>query len=78
MLVAPPTNNHLLCVYFAVRQKRPTVFAATASSSRTSHLSSSSLLAPYIGCAIAEYLRDSAKHAVTHDDMSKQAVAYPR
>ena len=36
------------------------------------------VLAPYIGCAIAEYLRDSAKHAVTHYDLSKQAVAFPK
>jgi proton translocating ATP synthase F1 alpha subunit len=34
-------------------------------------------LAPYAGCAIGEYFRDSAKHAlIIYDDLSKQAVAY--
>jgi F-type H+-transporting ATPase subunit alpha len=34
-------------------------------------------LAPYSGCAIGEYFRDSGKHAlIIYDDLSKQAVAY--
>ena len=34
-------------------------------------------LAPYAGCAIGEYFRDSNRHAlVVFDDLSKQAVAY--
>jgi proton translocating ATP synthase F1 alpha subunit len=34
-------------------------------------------LAPYSGCAIGEYFRDSGRHAVIfYDDLSKQAVAY--
>merc|ERR1711879_50274 len=34
-------------------------------------------LAPYTGCAMAEYFRDNGKHAVIfYDDLSKQAVAY--
>lgn len=34
-------------------------------------------LAPYSGCTIAEYFRDSGNHAVIiYDDLSKQAVAY--
>merc|ERR1711933_314875 len=34
-------------------------------------------LAPYTGCAMAEYFRDTGKHAVIfYDDLSKQAVAY--
>ena len=33
--------------------------------------------APYAGCAIAEYFRDTGRHAlVVYDDLSKQAVAY--
>jgi F-type H+-transporting ATPase subunit alpha len=33
--------------------------------------------APYAGCAIAEYFRDTGRHAlVIYDDLSKQAVAY--
>merc|ERR1712055_612025 len=34
-------------------------------------------LAPYSGCAMGEYFRDNAKHAlIIFDDLSKQAVAY--
>jgi len=34
-------------------------------------------LAPYAGCAMAEYFRDSGRHAlIVYDDLSKQAVAY--
>merc|ERR1719201_1808335 len=34
-------------------------------------------LAPYTGCSMGEYFRDSGKHAVIfYDDLSKQAVAY--
>jgi F-type H+-transporting ATPase subunit alpha len=34
-------------------------------------------LAPYAGCAIGEWFRDNAKHAlIIYDDLSKHAVAY--
>jgi F-type H+-transporting ATPase subunit alpha len=34
-------------------------------------------LAPYAGCAIGEYFRDSGRHALTiYDDLSKHAAAY--
>jgi F-type H+-transporting ATPase subunit alpha len=34
-------------------------------------------LAPFAGCAMGEYFRDNAMHAViAYDDLSKQAVAY--
>ncbi|WP_420264547.1 F0F1 ATP synthase subunit alpha [Candidatus Magnetominusculus dajiuhuensis] len=34
-------------------------------------------LAPYTGCAMGEFFRDSGKHAlIVYDDLSKQAVAY--
>jgi len=34
-------------------------------------------LAPYSGCAIGEFFRDSGRHAlIVYDDLSKQAVAY--
>jgi F-type H+-transporting ATPase subunit alpha len=34
-------------------------------------------IAPYVGCTMAEYYRDSGKHAlIVYDDLSKQAVAY--
>jgi len=81
---------HLYCVYVAVGQKRSTVsqlfeifrkndclkyttiVAATASDAAPLQF-----LAPYSGCAMAEYFRDNGKHAVIfYDDLSKQAVAY--
>jgi F-type H+-transporting ATPase subunit alpha len=34
-------------------------------------------IAPYAGCAMAEFYRDSGRHAlIIYDDLSKQAVAY--
>merc|ERR1712232_1004547 len=83
-------KQHLYCIYVAVGQKRSTVaqlfeilrkndclkyttvVAATASDSAPLQF-----LAPYTGCAMAEYFRDTGKHAVIfYDDLSKQAVAY--
>jgi len=80
----------LYCIYTAVGQKRSTVanivrtlelhgsmaytvvVAATASEAAPLQF-----LAPYSGCAIGEYFRDNAKHAlIIYDDLSKQAVAY--
>ena len=83
-------NKKLYCIYVAVGQKRSTVanivktlrdfgamdyacvVAATASEAAPLQF-----LAPYSGCAIGEYFRDNAKHAlIIYDDLSKQAVAY--
>ena len=80
----------LYCIYVAVGQKRSTVsnivrlleerdclkyscvVAATASDAAPLQF-----LAPYSGCAIGEFFRDNAKHAlIIYDDLSKQAVAY--
>jgi F-type H+-transporting ATPase subunit alpha len=80
----------LLCIYVAIGQKRSTVaqlvrtleengalqysivVAATASDPAPMQF-----LAPYTGCTMGEYFRDSAQHAVIfYDDLSKQAVAY--
>ena len=84
------TQKQLFCVYVAIGQKRSTVanlvgtlkthnalrytivVAATASEAAPLQF-----LAPYSGCAIAEYFRDNGKHAlIIYDDLSKQAVAY--
>merc|ERR1719224_216681 len=86
----PNTKEHLYCMYVAVGQKRSTVaqlfeilrkndclkyttiVAATASDAAPLQF-----LAPYTGCAMAEYFRDNGMHAVIfYDDLSKQAVAY--
>ncbi len=83
-------DQRLYCIYVGVGQKRSTiaqlvgtleeakamghtiVVAATASDSAPLQF-----LAPYSGCAMGEYFRDSGKHAVIfYDDLSKQAVAY--
>ncbi len=80
----------LYCIYVAIGQKRSTVrnivnvleqhdamkysivVAATASDAAPLQF-----LAPYSGCAIGEYFRDTGKHAlIIYDDLSKQAVAY--
>merc|ERR1712178_2469 len=80
----------LYCVYVAIGQKRSTVaqivktmedngcmgfttiVAATASDSAPLQF-----LAPYSGCAVGEWFRDNARHAlIMYDDLSKQAVAY--
>ena len=83
-------KEKLYCIYVAVGQKRSTVaqlvrtleergameysivVAATASEPAPMQF-----LAPYAGCTMGEYFRDSGRHAVIfYDDLSKQAVAY--
>ncbi|MDR2008117.1 MAG: F0F1 ATP synthase subunit alpha [Alphaproteobacteria bacterium] len=87
---AKSEDDKMYCVYVAVGQKRSTVVqmvqaleergamdytcvvSATASDPATVQY-----MAPYVGCAIAEYFRDNGMHAVIYyDDLSKQAVAY--
>jgi len=83
-------NQKVYCVYVAVGQKRSSVaqiveilkqnkaldysivVAATASEA-----ASLQFLAPYSGCAIAEFFRDNGMSAlIIYDDLSKHAVAY--
>ncbi|HYD48167.1 MAG TPA: F0F1 ATP synthase subunit alpha, partial [Terriglobales bacterium] len=83
-------GGDVMCIYVAIGQKRSTVaqvvdkltkfgameytivVAATASDPAPLQF-----LAPYSGCAMGEYFRDSGRHAlVIYDDLSKQAVAY--
>ncbi|QYU66981.1 hypothetical protein J4558_18770 [Leptolyngbya sp. 15MV] len=85
-------SKKLYCIYVAVGQKRSTVaqlvktleengaleysivVAATASDPAPMQF-----LAPYTGCAMGEFFRDNAMHAVIfYDDLSKQAVSYRR
>src|SRR6201996_8036044 len=84
------TKKALICIYVAIGQKRSTVaqlvrtleengalqysiiVAATASDPAPMQF-----LAPYSGCTMGEFFRDSGQHAVIfYDDLSKQAVAY--
>merc|ERR1719491_1528032 len=84
------TKEHLYCIYVAVGQKRSTVAQlfeilrkndclkyTTVVAATASDAAPLQFLAPYTGCAMAEYFRDNGKHAVIfYDDLSKQAVAY--
>src|ERR1700678_3960764 len=83
-------GGNVFCVYVAIGQKRSTVaqvveklsrqgameyttvVAATASESAPLQF-----IAPYSGCTIGEYFRDSGRHALLiYDDLSKHATAY--
>jgi F-type H+-transporting ATPase subunit alpha len=83
-------GGDMICIYVAVGQKRSTVaqvvktledygamaytivVAATASDPAPMQY-----LAPYAGCAIGEYFRDTKRHALCiYDDLSKHAAAY--
>ena len=83
-------GKNVICVYVAIGQKQSTVrqvqqklkdagaldytiiVSATASASAPMQF-----LAPYTGCTMGEYYRDSGRHAViVYDDLTKQAQAY--
>src|SRR2546423_599880 len=83
-------GGDVICIYVAIGQKRSTVaqvvktledygameysivVAATASDPAPMQY-----LAPYAGCAIGEYFRDSKRHALcVYDDLSKHAPSY--
>src|ERR1041385_3033407 len=78
------------CFYVAIGQKRSTVAQvvkvledAGAMAYTTVVIASASesaplqYLAPYAGCAMAEFFRDSGRHALCiYDDLSKHAAAY--
>jgi F-type H+-transporting ATPase subunit alpha len=83
-------DTDVYCIYVAIGQKRSsvariidilktygameytTVVAATASDPAPLQF-----LAPYAGCAMGEYFRDTGRHAlIVYDDLSKHAAAY--
>ena len=83
-------GSGVICVYVAIGQKQSTVaqvveklrqygamdytivISATASESAPLNF-----IAPYSGCTMGEYYRDSGRHALCiYDDLSKHAVAY--
>ena len=80
----------VFCFYIAIGQKQSTVssvvdkltqFGAmeytTVVVSGASEMAPLQFIAPYAGVAMAEYFRDSGRHALcVYDDLSKQAVAY--
>ena len=78
------------CIYVAIGQKQSTVAALVQKleeagameytivvNAGASDPSALQFLAPYAGVTMAEYFRDSSRHAVIfYDDLSKHAVAY--
>ncbi|MGB3723845.1 MAG: F0F1 ATP synthase subunit alpha [Pacificimonas sp.] len=83
-------SKKLYCVYVAIGQKRSTVAQIVRSLEENGAMDYSIVvaatasepaplqyLAPYTGCAMAEYFRDNGMHSlIVYDDLSKQAVAY--
>jgi F-type H+/Na+-transporting ATPase subunit alpha len=83
-------GQNVFCFYVAIGQKRSTVAQvvkvledAGAMAYTTVVVASASepaplqYIAPYAGCAMAEYFRDSGRHALCiYDDLSKHAAAY--
>ncbi|HKU44759.1 MAG TPA: F0F1 ATP synthase subunit alpha [Polyangiales bacterium] len=80
----------VFCFYVAIGQKQSTVAAVvdrltkfgaleytTVVIAGASEMAPLQFIAPYTGCTMAEYFRDTGRHAlVIYDDLSKQATAY--
>ena len=80
----------VVCIYVAIGQKRSTVAQVVRTleefgamehtivvSATASEPAPFLYLAPYAGCAIGEFFRDSGRHALCiYDDLSKHAAAY--
>ena len=83
-------NSNVICIYVAIGQKSTSVvqivnelerngameytIVVSASASETAPLQ---YVAPYSGCAMAEYFREQGKDVlIIYDDLSKHAVAY--
>jgi F-type H+-transporting ATPase subunit alpha len=83
-------GQNVVCVYIAIGQKRSTIaqvvktlqeygameytVVVAASASEPAPMQ---YIAPYCGCAIGEYFRDTKRHALCiYDDLSKHAAAY--
>ena len=83
-------GQDVYCFYVAIGQKRSTVAQVvdklkshgameytTVISASASDPATLQFIAPYTGVTMAEYFRDSGRHAlIIYDDLSKQAVAY--
>ncbi len=83
-------GQNLMCFYVAVGQKQSTVARVvdklnqygaleytTVVAANASDPAPMQYLAPYTGVTMAEYFRDSGRHAlIIYDDLSKHAVAY--
>ncbi len=83
-------GGDVICIYVAIGQKRSTVAQVVKTledygamdytvvvSATASEPAPLQYIAPYAGCAMGEYYRDTGRHAlVMYDDLSKHAVAY--
>jgi F-type H+-transporting ATPase subunit alpha len=83
-------GQNMICVYVAIGQKESKVAKIVADlekngameytivvSASASEPAALSYIAPYSGCAMAEYFLDQGKDAlIVYDDLSKQAIAY--
>ncbi len=83
-------DTDVYCIYVAVGQKQSTVAQVvdklnahgameftTVVAATASEPAPLQFIAPYTGCTIGEWFRDSGKHALMiYDDLSKHAVAY--
>ncbi len=83
-------GKDLICIYVAIGQKRSTVAQVVATLERYGAMDYTIVvaatasdpapmlyLAPYAGCAMGEYFRDTQRHAlVIYDDLSKHAASY--
>jgi len=83
-------GQDVYCIYVACGQKKSTVAQVvsvleknkameytTVVSACAADPATLQFIAPYTGCAMGEYYRDSKKHAlIIYDDLSKQAAAY--
>src|SRR5213075_3349024 len=83
-------GQNMFCFYVAIGQKQSTVASVvdkltaagameytTVVTSGASESAPLQFIAPYTGVTMAEYFRDTGRHALCiYDDLSKQAVAY--
>src|SRR5512133_795545 len=83
-------GGDMICIYVAIGQKRSTVAQVVKTleefgameytivvSASASDPAPFLYIAPYSGCAIGEFFRDSGQHALcVYDDLSKHAAAY--
>jgi F-type H+-transporting ATPase subunit alpha len=83
-------NEDVYCIYVAIGQKQSTVAQVvdklkehgameytTVVAANASDPAPFQFIAPYAGCALGEYFRDTGRHAlIIYDDLTKHAWAY--
>ncbi len=83
-------GKDVYCIYVAIGQKQSSVARVvdrlkkhgameytTVVVASAAEMAPMQYLAPYAGCTMGEYFRDSGRHAlIVYDDLSKHAVAY--